>query len=231
MSLSNHMMQRLNVAREDPGIRQTISNNSMRSQQQAMAEAQMMRAAILAKTLAARAGAGNAAAGAAAGAGGPMGGPPSAAGAQMNGSAAGASGAHRAPSAYPTPGSFSPPSNAADAPRPFMRQPAAAAAPTPSAVPPMPLLPFVYRRAAQDVQITDPVAGDLMQLDRGTWVLTAAAANATKNTLLIYTTDEDTGAVVSYEVPLPDGRIASLFDMHTLNPLDTVTISGTEVQK
>jgi hypothetical protein len=220
MTMSNHMMQRLSIAREDPSIRQAIPSSNMRSQQQAMAEAQMMRAAILAKTLAGR-DAGSAA-GAAAGA---------AAGSPATRMAAGSA----RTASYPTAPSQDTQKPASGSPRPFMRQPMSAAAAPPGPMmmapaPAPPALPFVYRRAAQDVQITDPVAGDLMQLDRGTWVLTAPAANPARNSLTIYTTDEDAGAVVSYEVPLPDGRIASLFDMHTLNPLDTVTISGTEAQ-
>jgi hypothetical protein len=192
--MSNHLMQRLAIAREDPVIRQAIPQSSFRSQQQAMAEAQMMRAAILAKNITGRAGPGAAAAGAGSG----------------SGSAAAATGAAS--------------SGQAAAPRPFMAssgtQRFGAQAPEPA----RPALPPVFRRAAHDVQITDPASGDILQLDKGTWVLTAPAASAATRTLAIYTTDADTGSVLSYEVPLPEGKISRVFDQHTLNPLDTVTI-------
>lgn len=110
---------------------------------------------------------------------------------------------------------------ATSSPRPVMSASSASAGSRPAA----PALPFVFRRAAQDVQITDPVSFDILQLDRGTWVLTAAAADAATNTLAIYTTDADTGNVLSYQVPLPDGKITRVFDQSTLNPLDTVTIN------
>ena len=207
------MMQRLNIAREDPNIRQAISASGFRSQQQAMAEAQMMRAAIMAKAVAGG-GAAGAAAGSAAGAAGPSG--------AAAGAAAGSPASRMA--AYPQQQQQQQqqqPSGAS--PRPFMRTSGGGAGSGGAAAAAVPALPYVFRRAAQDVQITDPSTGDILQLDKGTWVMTAAAAGPTR-TLAIYTTDADTGSVLSYEVPLPDGRIASLFDQHTLNPLDTVTI-------
>lgn len=200
-------MQRLNIAREDPNIRQAVSASGFRSQQQAMAEAQMMRAAIMAKAVA-----GAGAAGSPAGAAGPSG--------AAAGAAAGSPASRMA--AYPQQGQGQ---TSGASPRPFMRTSGAgaAAAGAAAAAAAAPALPYVFRRAAQDVQITDPSTGDILQLDKGTWVMTAAAAGPTRS-LAIYTTDADTGSVLSYEVPLPDGRIASLFDQHTLNPLDTVTI-------
>jgi len=202
-AMSNHLMQRLAIAREDPSIRQAIPQGSFRSQQQAMAEAQMMRAAILAKGMAQQQHSQSQ----------PQ--PSSAAGA---GAAAGAY-----PGASKPMGARPGPSGSVSSPRPFMSSPAAAPS---AAAPARPaLLPFVFRRAAQDVQITDPVSLDILQLDRGTWVLTAAAADAATNTLAIYTTDADTGNVLSYQVPLPEGKITHIFDQSTLNPLDTVTIN------
>jgi hypothetical protein len=192
--MSNHLMQRLAIAREDPSIRQAIPQGSFRSQQQAMAEAQMMRAAILAKGFAQQQQQQQPAAGSAASRAGAAGGAP------QSGYAAGA-----------------PPSG----PRPVM----AAGLPRAVSAAAAPALPFVFRRAAQDVQITDPVSYDILQLDRGTWVLTAAAADPATNTLAIYTTDADTGGVLSYQVPLPEGKITRVFDQSTLNPLDTVTIN------
>jgi hypothetical protein len=195
--MSNHLMQRLNIAREDPNIRQAVPQGSFRSQQQAIQEAQMMRAAILSKSIAGGRGPPAPA--------GAMIGRPAPAGPPSNGAAAGAP--------YPQP----------SAPRPFMSGPKPAA---PIAAPPAaPVLPFVFRRAANDIQITDPSTGDILQLDKGTWVMTAANVQPGTQTLAIYTTDPDTGAVISYDVPIPDGHIARVFDQHTLNPLDTVTVS------
>lgn len=184
-------MQRLAIAREDPAIRQAIPQSSFRSQQQAMAEAQMMRAAILAKShqqqQQQQSGAGAAAGGAQAAAAAPA----VAARTMALPSGGGGGGA-----------------------RPFLNRVASSPA----------ALPFVFRRAAQDVQITDPATQDILQLDRGTWVLTAAAADPSSGALTIYTTDADTGNVMAYQVPLPEGKITRVFDQSTLNPLDTVTI-------
>jgi hypothetical protein len=186
--MSNHLMQRLNIAREDPGIRQALPPGSFRTHQQAAVEARLMRAAAMSKLM----GAAGAAAGAA-GAAPPQAAPP----ARTN----------TAHSGMVLPRGLRP----ATAPA-SPASPAAAAAPA---------LPHVFRRARQTVQISDPATGDLLQLDAGTWVLTDAAAHAATNTLKIYTTDADSGAVMAYDIPMGSGAISDYFDLHTFNPLET----------
>lgn len=87
-------------------------------------------------------------------------------------------------------------------------------------------MPFVFRRAAFDVQITDPASGDILQLDQGTWVMSSAAPNPRTRTLNVYTTDPDTGLVLHYELPIPDGNLNNVFDRHTLNPIETMGGGG-----
>lgn len=62
-----------------------------------------------------------------------------------------------------------------------------------------------------------------MQLDQGTWVMSSAAPNPRTRTLNVYTTDPDTGLVLSYELPIPEGNLNNVFDRHTLNPIETMT--------
>jgi hypothetical protein len=222
--MSNHLIARLNIAREDPNIAAAVPRASFRTPQQAARETKLIQAAVLSKALAQNGrlgammggdgGGGSAAAAAGAYAGGT---PHSAAPTfHRNGAAGMGSGI----------GAASPPSSAQVVRRPLLRptsSPVAAAAPVPIAPP---LMPFVYRRAASDIQITDPETGDILQLDAGTWVMTAASPSAAKGTITIYTTDPDDGRVISYEVPLPDGKVAGAFDMHTLNPIETVASAG-----
>lgn len=226
--MSQHLMHRLAIAREDPSIREAVPANSFRSQAQAVQEAQMMRAASMAKArkqMAAgqqpqqgqdpRMGAGRGAgAGAGAGAGSIAAGTGSISqssqpqGMQQRqkpstGQVRRLTGTHlNFPGAAPIPGST----------------------PTPPPPPPpqAPILPFVFRRAAFDVQITDPASGDILQLDQGTWVLSAAAPNPRTRTLNVYTTDPDTGLVLTYELPIPDGNLNNVFDSHTLNVIETM---------
>jgi len=83
-------------------------------------------------------------------------------------------------------------------------------------------MPFVYRRAAFDIQIADPASSDILMLDRGTWVLSAAEPHPVTNMLQVFTTDQETGKVLVYELPIPEGNMAKFFDRHTLNVVETM---------
>jgi hypothetical protein len=206
--MSNHLMQRLNIAREDPNIRQALPPGSFRSQQQANMESRMMRAAVFGRMQQQQQQQQQQQLGGGGGAipqawsAGDMG------GGGGGGAAAGAGGA--APrQAMVLPRGLS------SAPRPV------AAPPAPRAAAAAPELPHVFRRARRTVQISDPASGDLLQLDAGTWVLTDAAAQPATNALKIYTTDADSGAVMAYDIPMGSGSLSDYFDLHTFNPLDT----------
>ena len=207
-------MHRLAIAREDPSIREAVPANSFRSQAQAVQEANMMRAAAMAKARKMQAGA---AAGAGAGAAG-----------TGAGTGAGATaGMREAQQRSNMKSSGAAPRKLAGMNMNFQSAPAPASVPPPTPAPaafpaPQPLLPFVFRRAAFDVQITDPASGDILQLDQGTWVLSAAAPNPRTRTLNVYTTDPDTGLVLTYELPIPDGNLNNVFDSHTLNVIETM---------
>ena len=201
------MMHRLAIAREDPSIREAVPANSFRSQAQAIQEAHMMRAAAMAKARNGRAGVAGTGSGAGAGAG--AGRPPSGTQSQQQ----------QAQSRS------APPRKLTGMNMNFQGSVPAAAAPAPvpaSPAPPTPQLPFVFRRAAFDVQITDPLSGDILQLDQGTWVLSSANPNPRTRMLNVYTTDPDNGTVLTYELPIPDGNLNNVFDRHTLNVIETM---------
>lgn len=94
--------------------------------------------------------------------------------------------------------------------------------------PPSPHLPFVYRRASFDIQITDPASNDILMLDRGTWVLSAAHPHPVTNMLQVFTTEQETGRVLVYELPVPEGNMSKFFDRHTLNVVETMADEGEE---
>lgn len=89
-----------------------------------------------------------------------------------------------------------------------------------------PNLPFVYRRASFDIQITDPASNDILMLDRGTWVLSAAHPHPVTNMLQVFTTEQETGKVLVYELPVPEGNMSKFFDRHTLNVVETMADEG-----
>jgi hypothetical protein len=204
------MLNRLRLVREVDTIRQAVPPDSFRSA--AVVEAQL-RAAVLKKTLEDitkdKGGVGG---GGAAGAGAVSGGSsstfaPSSSSASGSASAAPPRSLGRVPAHYPT--------AASPTPTPTTPAPSFSSAPPP--------LPFVYRRASRDVQITDPSTGDLLQLDRGSWVLTAAAPHAATHLLPVYTVDPKTGLVVVYDIPVPNNHLPNVFDLHTLNMIETLS--------
>lgn len=201
MSGSEHMLNRLRLVREVDTIRQAVPADSFRT---AAANEAKIRAAVLKKTLEQMQAGGAVPAAASA---------PAAAGGAAPSPAAAAGGA------------------ASPFPRPLVRPmvPSAAAAPAAAAppAPAAPALPFVYRRAARDVQITDPSSGDLLQLDRGSWVLTAAAPHPATHLLPVYTVDPKTGLVVTYDIPVPGNHLPGIFDLHTLNMIETLSEPAT----
>lgn len=209
----SHLISRLQIAREHQDIAAAVPRSSYRTPQQAAIEQRMMQAALLAKAVSV--GSKGSAAAENNGASNGSGGAPMfhRTGAASNGSGGAAAGAGAGSSSATR--------------RPLLR-PAGMMAAAPPAPPAAPAMPFVYRRAARDVQITDPDSGDILQLDAGTWVLTAADLNASKTSITIYTTDPDDGKVLSYEVPIQGGRLGEVFDMHTLNPIETVAGVMTE---
>jgi hypothetical protein len=202
--MSQHLMNRLNIAREDQTVRDSIPVSSFRSNLQArqeMAMRQMLgirRAAGIRESGPAPAESGSYSGMAGRGAGvlRPSGG--AGAGGGAGGSGTGS------------------------------RQPALRTAAL-SKVSPMPVsagpaMPFVYRRAAFDIQIADPASSDLLMLDRGTWVLSASEPHPVTNMLRVFTTDQDTGKVLVYELPIPEGNMAKFFDRHTLNVVETMAV-------
>lgn len=193
------MLNRLRLVREVDTIRQAVPADTFRSA--AVVEAQL-RAAVLKKTLDQMAQAKGGAAGGGGGGAGAVAAPPS---------ASGATGGSAPPSGFPRPLVRPMVSHA----QPSSPVPAPAPAPAPAA------LPFVYRRAARDVQITDPSSGDLLQLDRGSWVLTAAAPHPATHLLPVYTVDPKTGLVIAYDIPVPGNHLPHIFDLHTLNMIET----------
>jgi hypothetical protein len=40
--------------------------------------------------------------------------------------------------------------------------------------------------------------------------------------LQVFTTDQETGKVLVYELPIPEGNMAKFFDRHTLNVVETM---------
>jgi hypothetical protein len=209
------MLNRLRLVREVDTIRQAVPADSFRSA--AVVEAQL-RAAVLKKTLdqmsqGKAGGEGQAQAQAQAQAQQPHHPHHHPHHPQHHAAPAGFS---RVPPARPMMSSTSSGSGSASSPVSAAAAAAAAAAP-----PPAPPLPFVYRRAARDVQITDPSSGDLLQLDRGSWVLTAAAPHPATHLLPVYTVDPKTGLVVTYDIPVPGNHLPHIFDLHTLNMIET----------
>jgi len=207
--MSQHLMNRLAIAREDQTIRESIPVSSFKSNVQARQEMAMrqmlsmrrgtaeMREAAGSNGMAGMAGmAGRGAGGGLREAGGAL---------RMNGKGQGAG---------PESGLASPagPSRLGQL-RPAVRP---APAPAPAA------MPFVYRRAAFDIQIADPASSDILMLDKGTWVLSAAEPHPVTNMLQVFTTDQETGKVLVYELPIPEGNMAKFFDRHTLNVVETM---------
>ncbi len=197
-------MNRLAIAREDQTIRESIPSGSFRSQAQARQEMAMRQMLNARRQQMGAAGAGMGAAGAGAGAG--MG----AAGAGMGGSRGGMGGTgrvsrvqSRASLSRPPPPSTSPMLQASS-----------------------PHLPFVYRRASFDIQITDPASNDILMLDKGTWVLSASHPHPVTNMLQVFTTEQETGKVLVYELPVPEGNMVKFFDRHTLNVVETMADEG-----
>jgi hypothetical protein len=201
-------MNRLAIAREDPVIRASIPASTFRSQAQAKQETHM-KMLLAAKQAQMRKAA---AEGTGAGAGAGRGDYNTMAAANRNGKA------QQQQSGYPQTGSGPPPPPS----RPLHGPPRKAAVPrSPSSPPP---LPFVYRRAGFDIQITDPATNDILVLDKGTWVLSAAGPHPVTNLLPVYTTEHETGKVLVYELPIPEGNMAKYFDMHTLNVVETMAL-------
>lgn len=228
--MSSHLMNRLAIAREDPVIRASIPASTFRSQTQAKQEAQM-KMLLAARQAQAKKMSSLPPPGTAVGTSshpppqtslrGPQSSPTH--NEQRNHAAQG-SVAHRQP----------PPSQRTRVPMPLSSlasrgQPTSSPVPS-STVARTPPMPFVYRRAAFDIQITDPATNDILILDRGTWVLSAAGPHPVTNLLPVYTTEHDTGKVIVYELPIPEGDMAKFFDMHTLNVVETMAMDQQETQ-
>lgn len=193
-------MNRLAIAREDPTIRESIPSDSFRSKAQARQEMAVRQ--MLAARKQQQAQQPQPQHGAATGQSKAQGVPGASSGAYRGGGRGRVSG--------PTSRLAAPPSTS-----PMIR-------------PPSPHLPFVYRRASFDIQITDPASNDILMLDRGTWVLSAAHPHPVTNMLQVFTTEQETGRVLVYELPVPEGNMSKFFDRHTLNVVETMADEGEE---
>lgn len=110
------------------------------------------------------------------------------------------------------------------------RMPGTAAAPAPRrdiAPPGPPPMPFVFRKTAGGLIITDSASGEDLQLEADTWVLTApratpAGSPTAPSTLELYAIDDETAEVRIYKLNLPAGGLKEAFAAHTLNVADTL---------
>lgn len=207
-------MNRLAIAREDQTIRESIPVSSFKSNVQARQEMAMRQMLSMRR--------GSAEMREAAGSNGMGGG--SMAGSMAGGSMAGMAGRGAGGGALRTNGKgqgAGPESGLASPAGPSrlgQLRPAVRPAPAPAPA----AMPFVYRRAAFDIQIADPASSDILMLDKGTWVLSAAEPHPVTNMLQVFTTDQETGKVLVYELPIPEGNMAKFFDRHTLNVVETM---------
>lgn len=106
---------------------------------------------------------------------------------------------------------------------------AAASAPRRDMPPPPgpPPMPFVFRKTAEGLIITDSASGEDLQLEADTWVLTApratpASSPTAPSSLELYAIDDETAEVRIYTLNLPAGGLKEAFAAHTLNVADTL---------